>query len=75
MVHNLPYFSDFIFYYFLEALFTTLYPQWPCFPWTTPRMVHPQGLCTCYFLCLEYFSPRIPMATPIITSETGFNNT
>lgn len=33
------------------------------------------GLCTCHFLCLEYFSPHSLRATPIISSETCLNNT
>ena len=32
-----------------------------CFSWTTPPMLQPQSLCTCYFLCLECFALHIPL--------------
>lgn len=75
VIYTLLYLSDFIFYCFSGALFTMLQPQWPCFSWTPPSMCWPRSLCTCYFLCLEYFSPHILMATPIISSATCLNNT
>lgn len=48
MTHNFPYFSDCIFYYFLEALLTMLQPQWPAFLDYTKYALAP-GLCTAIF--------------------------
>lgn len=37
-----------------------------------PGMFMPQGLCTCYSLCLETSSPVVPLPSPCLCSLSSF---
>lgn len=68
---QLPFFSDFNLYSFLEVLFTVS-PATVIF-WLFLDDTHSAPAsepCTCYFLCLECFSLHIPMAPSFICLKT-----